>query len=141
MIAPTKVNDNCLICVLGIIEPNFPLKYKKQQLPVEFVIQDPSDAVTNPKSHTKGSGKGNLPEKREKGKKKGAGSKSGMLNRRLKGGSDDEVKELKPGQKQAAERIKPQWNDEDKVKVVKYITSEKIWANFHSSKAKDFVHV
>jgi hypothetical protein len=58
----------------------------------------------------------------------------------MKGVSDDEVVELKPEHKQAAD-VKSQWSDEDKAKVVKYIMSEKVWTNFRSSKAKDFIHV
>jgi hypothetical protein len=90
------------LCVLSLIERDLPLNYKNQQPMVEFVIQDPSDTVIAPKSREKGSGKGNLPEKREKERKKGAGSKSGVLNQRMNS-SDDEVKELKPEQKRAAD--------------------------------------
>jgi hypothetical protein len=80
-------------------------------------------------------------EAKGRDRKKGAGSKSGPANRRVKGGSDDEVKELKSAQKQAAELAKGQWSDDDKLKVVEYITDEKIWKDFRATKARDFVHV
>ena len=64
-----------------------------------------------------------------------------MANRRAKGGSDDEIKELTNDQKKVADPIKTQWTDEDKMMVVRYITLEKVWKNFRATKAKDFIYV
>jgi hypothetical protein len=83
-----------------------------------------------------------IAKKKPSKRKKGAGSKSGPLNRQKKGGSDEEIQELKPAQiKKAADNIKEQWTDDEKTLVVKYITSEKVWKDFCTSKAKDFIHV
>jgi hypothetical protein len=100
------------------------------------------EQVTTPKSQKQPSGGGRKSKNNENKKserKTGAGSKSGVANRRMKGGSDDEIKELKSTHKQVAD-VKGQWSDNDKLTVVKYITSDKVWTNFRATKAKDFIH-
>jgi hypothetical protein len=95
----------------------------------------------NRKPSTNSTTKAEANVKKPRERKKGVGSKSGPANRRIKGGSDDEMSELKPAQKQAAEQLKNVWTDEDKLSIIKHITSEKVWKDFRATKAKDFIYV
>jgi hypothetical protein len=55
---------------------------------------------------------------------------------------NNEVEELKPMIKEAADAPKSFWSDDNKLhRQVLYITSEKVWKDFKSTKAKDFVQV
>jgi len=82
-------------------------------------------------------------EKRATKSKKGLGSKSGVLNRREAGGSDDEVELLEPEDIKEAGIVRNRsvWTDADKLIVVRYITSEKVWKDFKVKQAKEFIDV
>jgi hypothetical protein len=100
------------------------------------------EQVTTPKFQKQSSGGGRKSkndENRKSEHKTGAGSKSSVANHWMKGSSDDKIEELKSTQKQAAD-VKGQWSDNDKLTVVKYITSDRVWTNFQATKAKDFIH-
>ena len=78
-------------------------------------------------------------------KRKGKGSKSGV-NRREKGGSDEEIGQLDAKHIQNAD-IDPDkktghnWPHEDKLALFKYITSEKVWKDLKIKQSDVFQHV
>lgn len=82
------------------------------------------------------------------GKKTGQGSKSGALNRREGGGSDDEISQLTPTQVEDAslrlDEAKPNargLSDEDKDAVVSYITQPEIYKEHRLKMSTITIHV
>lgn len=82
-------------------------------------------------------------EKVKTAKKTGRGSRSGALNRRDVGASEDEIEGLsKKNVKEAAVKFKNEgWTDEKKLLVLNYITSEKVWTDWKINQAKEFLNV
>lgn len=76
-------------------------------------------------------------------KPKGRGSKSGAQNRRIQGTSDDEIAQL--GDKAVkGSQITPAtgaWSDADRLTVINYICSEKVWTDFKINQAKECLFV
>lgn len=74
--------------------------------------------------------------------KKGKGSKSGV-NRHDKGGSDEEVSLLDPKDAKSAdiEATKGAWPYEDKLALVTYIVSDKVWKDLKIKQSEVFTHV
>jgi hypothetical protein len=76
-------------------------------------------------------------------KASGTGSKSGSRNRRRSGGSDDEISKLSSKEKKAAglknSKAKGGLTEDEKLKVVSYITDEKIWKDFRLKQMSVFI--
>lgn len=104
--------------------------------------QGPSLARTSAAQASAGAGEASTVSKTP-AKSKGKGSRSGHGNRRELGVSDAEVEKLTKEQLTNASVTRPDrsWTDEQKVLVVKHITSPEVWREFRSKKAIVFQEV
>lgn len=99
--------------------------------------------VVKPKGRSTAKSKKDTVGDEKKAKRTGRGSRSGALNRREVGASDDEIEELsKKNVKEAAVKFKNEgWTDDKKLRVLKYITSDKVWQDWKVNQAKEFLNV
>lgn len=109
-----------------------------QQVEKPAPVPKSRPSSTTPSSHTSEKENETAPRKR-----KGTGSRSGTNNRRTGGGSDDEIAKLGVKERQAAELKLPERSKkpgsegvtdsmtrEDKLTVVRWITTEEKWKDW-----------
>ncbi|KZP34565.1 hypothetical protein FIBSPDRAFT_881082 [Athelia psychrophila] len=80
---------------------------------------------------------------KSKKKKLGPGARSGALNRRAAGGSDGEIEELDAKEVEGA-AVTPHskaWTEAEKLQVITYVTSEKVWKDWKVNKAKELLNI